>query len=199
MPRARQWGRLFHGGLDVGDALFTDTRLYNHLLAIDRALAERARHAGCRRCGGRLDSATYPRKPRETPAHTLGDPHRRRLSFCCARCRQRVTPPSVRFFGRRVYSGAVVVLACLKALTAERVAELKAMLGVDRRTLRRWRRWWREAFVHSAWWRIEKARFSPPLDQRRLPGALLERFAAAHEPPLVAALRFLSPMTTHSA
>jgi len=183
----------------VDDELFTDTQLYKHLLAIDRELAGRARCAGCQRCGGRLDSATYPRKPRETPAHTLGDPYWRRLSFCCARCRKRVTPPSVRFLGRRVYSGAVVVLACVKALTATRVAELKALLGVDRRTLRRWRRWWREAFVHGPGWQIAKARFSPPLDQNRLPGALLERFAAALEPPLVAALRFLAPFTTPSA
>jgi hypothetical protein len=104
----------------------------------------------------------------------------------------------VRFLGRRVYYGAVVVLACLQALTAKRVIELKALLGVDRRTLRRWRRWWNETFVHSSWWRIAKARFSPALDQSRLPGAMLERFADAPEPALIALLGFLSPLSTRS-
>jgi hypothetical protein len=34
------------------------------------------------------------------------------LSLCCSRdgCRRRMTPPSVRFLGRRVYLGAVLVL-----------------------------------------------------------------------------------------
>lgn len=183
----------------MGDELFTDPRLYNHLLAIDRELAQRAQGAGCPKCGGRLDSATYPRKPRGVPAAVHDAAHRRRLSLCCARCRQRLTPPSVRFLGRRVYFGALVVLACVKALSAARVAELNALLGVDRRTLRRWRRWWREAFVHSPWWRIAKAHFSPALDQSQLPGALLERFTGAQQPPLLAALRFLSPLSTPSA
>lgn len=187
------------GGLVVCDELFADARLYDYLLAIDRDLARCARRAGCPRCGGRLDSATYPRKPRGGPARALKAQQPRRLSFCCARCHKRMTPPSVRFLGRRVYYGAVLVLACLKALTGERVIELKALLGVDRRTLRRWRQWWREEFVHSAWWRVEKARFSPALDHDRLPGSLLERFTGALEPPLVALLKFLSPRSTRSA
>ena len=43
--------------------LLQDARLYDHLLAIDRELAGHARRSGCPRCRGRLDSATYPRKP----------------------------------------------------------------------------------------------------------------------------------------
>jgi hypothetical protein len=37
----------------------------------------------------------------------------RRFSLCCGRegCRRRATPPSVRFLGRRVYVGAVVIVA----------------------------------------------------------------------------------------
>lgn len=181
------------------DELFADTRLYDFLLAIDRELVVPVRVAGCPRCGGRLDSATYPRKPRGGPIRRLAAAHTRRLSLCCARCRKRVTPPSVRFLGRRVYYGAVVVLACLKELTAKRVIELNELLGVDRRTLRRWRRWWNEAFVHLSWWRVGKARFSPALDHDRLPSALLERFASADPHPLAALLRFLSPITTSSA
>lgn len=188
---------LFSGGLDVCDTLFADSRLYDYLLEIDRDLAKRAQREGCPRCGARLDSATYPRKPRGGPP-SLGAAHGRRLSFCCARCKKRVTPPSARFLGRRVYYGVVVVLACVKALTGERVSELNSLLGVDRRTLRRWRRWWSETFVQSAWWQLAKARFSPALDQRRLPNALLERFGQTQETALITLLKFLSPITTRS-
>ena len=119
----------------MGDELFADERLYDYLLVLDRELSERARCAGCPQCGGRLHSASYPRKPRGGP-RGLGDAaHARRFSLCCARCRKRVTPPSVRFLGRRVYTGVALVLACVRKLNAARCRELKALLGVDRRTL----------------------------------------------------------------
>ena len=49
------------------------------------------------------------------PAEAFG----RRFSLCCGRegCRHRATPPSVRFLGRRVYVGAVVIVASAIALT----------------------------------------------------------------------------------
>ena len=60
---------------------------------------------------GMLHSARYPRKPRGG-LDDLGPDYATRLSFCCAvdGCRRRTTPPSVRYLGRRVYLGAVVVL-----------------------------------------------------------------------------------------
>lgn len=163
----------------MDDALFADERLYDYLLAIDRELAEQARRAGCPRCTGRLHAASYPRKPRGGLRRWRDGAHARRLSLCCACCRKRVTPPSVRFLGRRVYYGVVVVLACARALTRARLDELEGLLGVDRRTVQRWRRWWRETLVRSPWWRVARARFLPPLEERRLPSALLARFAAA--------------------
>ncbi len=175
-----------------------DPQFYDHLLAIDRELASAARHRGCPRCQGRLHSASYPRKPRGG-APPLGTIHWRRLSWCCAVCRKRITPPSVRFLGRRAYYGAVVVLSCVKPLTGERVKTLTQCLGIDRRTLRRWRRWWQRQLVALAWWRVVRGRFSPALEETRLPGSLLERFTGALEDPLVALLRFLSPLTTGSA
>ena len=93
--------------------------------------------------------ANYPRKPRGG-LDTLGDEHARRLSFCCAvdGCRSRATPPSVRFLGPKVYSGAVVILAAAMqhGPSKKRVAHLEVLLGIGRRTLVRWRRWWTEAF-----------------------------------------------------
>lgn len=178
--------------------LLQDTRLYDHLLLIDRELAGHARRSGCPRCRGRLDSATYPRKPRGG-APGLGAIHHRRLSLCCDACRKRVTPPSVRFLGRRVFYGAVVALSCAKTLTAERISTLTESLRVDRRTVRRWRRWWRQQLVQLPWWRVARGRFSPALAHDRLPGSLLERFAGPLEDQLVALLTFLSPLTTDSA
>ena len=89
-----------------------DARLYEVLARIDADLAETTRQAGCRLCGDVLHSARFPRKPRGGPAGLPAD-YDRRHSFCCAGddCRKRRTPPSVRFLGRKVYLGAVVVLA----------------------------------------------------------------------------------------
>ena len=85
--------------------LLCDAKLYFHLLRIDRDLAAAERAKGCPACGGRLDVADYPRKPRGGAAE-LPDEYGRRFSFCCDACRRRVTPPSVRYFGRRVYMAA---------------------------------------------------------------------------------------------
>ena len=88
-------------------------------------------------------------------------------------------PPSVRYLGRRVYLGAVVVLvtAMLGGITATRAAQLREWLGVSVRTLKRWRAWWRETFVASVFWRGAQGRFMPPVAIEALPASLLERFA----------------------
>lgn len=179
----------------MGDELFVDRRLYDYLLLLDRELCEQARGEGCPRCAGRLDSASYPRKPRGLPAG-LDDAQTRRLSLCCDACRQRLTPPSVRFLGRRVYSAVVMVLACAHRLSAARIRELVSLLGVNRRTLYRWRRWWRESLPRSSWWRLARGRFFPPLDAHGLPGTLLARVDGtdpAHR--LVQVLVFLAPLS----
>ncbi|MBD3335006.1 MAG: hypothetical protein GF355_05775 [Candidatus Eisenbacteria bacterium] len=174
-------------------SLLQDIRFYDHLLRIDQDLFDRARKAGCLRCQGRLHSGRYPRKPRGAP-EALGDEHRSRLSLCCAACRKRQTPPSVRFHGRRVYWGAAFVLACARKLTPGWIARLTEELGVDRRTLRRWRRWWQESFARSPWWRAARGRLMPPVDDGRLPASLLERFAGDQQAQLTALLQWLAPL-----
>ena len=93
------------------------------LLKIDRDLAREAHAGGCPHCGAALHQANYPRKPRGTVAD--GRQLRvLRYSFCCSQdgCRRRLTPPSARFLGRKVYLGGVVVLAA--ALGWRRVSSL---------------------------------------------------------------------------
>lgn len=177
--------------------LLRDTRFFELLYTLDQDLADQTRSQGCP-CGGRLDQAHYPRKPRGGPANLSAD-RERRFSFCCARdgCRGRATPPSVRFLGRRVYFGVVVVLvtAMVHGTTPRRSAELRSQLGVDRRTLARWQRWWQQHFPASPFWREHRARFSPPVLADGLPGALLDRFSLAGTPDgIVALLRFLAPL-----
>ena len=181
--------------------LLADARRYTFLFACDQDLAAEAQRAGCA-CGGVLHVADFPRKPRGGPAD-LGPEHDRRLSFCCARegCRGRVTPPSVRFLGRRVYFGAVVALvsAMRHGPTPRRVTAVGAHLGVSRRTLARWRRWWGTVFAESAFWTAAAGRFARPPERGRLPASLLECFGGDERERLVALLRFLAPITTASA
>jgi hypothetical protein len=159
------------------------------------------RAAGCG-CGGRLDSARYPRKPRGGPAD-LGAEYGWRLSFCCAAegCRRRVTPESVRYLGRRVYLGVVVVLvsAMEHGLSVRRVAELNEHLGIGLRTLGRWRQWWRRAFVESGLWRGQRGRFMPPVEEGALPFSLLARFGGETAQQAERVLEFISALTTTSA
>jgi len=178
-------------------SILSDPRLEVMLPRIDEDLAEEARVEGCRFCGGRLDRARYPRKPRAVVE--LGAAFRKRESFCCAEetCRRRTTPASVRFLGRRVYLGVVVVLvsALVQGVTGGRLRELRSKLGIDRRTLERWRRWWRESFPLTRFWRAARARFLPPVAEGDLPRSLLQRFVPQVLEGILAALRFLAPIS----
>ncbi len=178
-------------------AILSDPRLEVMLRRIDEDLAERTRGEGCRFCPGRLDRARYPRKPRSIGG--FGEEWNRRASFCCAEegCRRRTTPASVRFLGRRVYLGLVVVLvsALVEGVTGARLRELRSKLGIDRRTLERWRRWWKESFAVTRWWKAARARFLPPVAETELPRSLLARFGAETVEGLVAVLSFLAPLS----
>ena len=181
--------------------LLADVHFHELLLAIDRDLAEACRDGGCD-CGGVLHSARYPRKPRGRPkavACRLGREHDLRFSFCCAvdGCRGRETPPSVRFLGRRVYVAAIVLLIAIlqSGVTDARMQRLNEIVSVDRRTIARWRQWWRKAFTETPFWRIARASFMPPLDHAALPTTLLDRFAGDAADRLTALLRFLGPLS----
>ena len=160
-------------------AVLADAKFHEQLLVFDRDLAASARAARCRLCGGALHSASYARKPRGGPAG-LGQEYAERFSFCCAvdGCRKRTTPPSLRFLGRKVYLATVVTLisAMLLGTTPSRLARLSVVPGIDRRTLARWRAWWRSTFTDSP--------FAPVADGRR-------RAAARHRRPAGLAARAL--------
>ena len=106
---------------------------------------------------------------------------------------------SVRFLGRRVYLGLVVVLCSARhAGQNTAAARLCEALAVPLRTLTRWRRWWREDFMQTPLWQAMCARFMPPVSAQGLPGELLARFASDGEQALHRLLRFLAPLTVRA-
>ena len=64
----------------------------------------------------------------------------------------RTPPASVRFLARRVYWGAVVVLATAlcSGVNLRRGRQLSEQLGVPVLTILRWRQWWLTRFTTSA-------------------------------------------------
>jgi hypothetical protein len=178
-------------------AVLTDARFHQQLLAFDQDLSETTRAAGCRQCGGRLHSAWFRRKPRGVPPG-LGEEYRQRFSFCCAvdGCRTRATPASLRFLGRKVWLGTVVTLvtAMQQGATGGRVRRLSRTLAIDRRTLNRWRRWWLATFAGPFRPHVQAA-FMPPLELIGVPATLLARFRGDLATQLISALRFLRPLT----
>ena len=168
------------------------------LLEIDRDLAEGVRLLGCIACGGPLHQGHYQRKPRgygcgaRSPMDTI------RFSFCCGTCRGREKPVSVRFLGRRVYWGVMVVLATAlcAGLNLRRGQELSEQIGVPVRTIERWRQWWLNQFTTSAVWLALRGRFLPPVGAADLPGELLRRTVATDEyGAMVTVLRWLAPLS----
>lgn len=176
------------------------TNFHGLLLRIDLDLVEQAQRGDCRHCGGVLHRADYPRKP-----WGLGQRARcnytHRFSLCCDRdgCRRRTTPGTVRFLGRRRYTAVMMILvsALSHGVTQRRGVRLRQALGVSRRTLTRWRGWWREAFVASTFWRTVRARLALALDARPLPAALLEAFEGrSRRQRLLGLLLFLAPLSS---
>jgi hypothetical protein len=172
---------------------------WSFLFAIDQDLAETARKNACS-CGGRLHSANYARKPKGTPAQ-LPEPQLIRLSFCCDRegCRKRATPPSVRFLGRKVYLGAIVILisAMRQGPSPRRVRELSTRFGADESTITRWQTFWREHLPQTPFWKVARASFLAVGEIVSLPYSLVDAFLRGHPPRegWILLLRFLSPIT----
>jgi hypothetical protein len=174
-----------------------DQELHQLLEKVDADLAQEAWQKGCLYCRGKLHRADYDRKPRGGPQWE------RRYSYCCAEedCRRRRTPESVRFLGRRVYAGLVVVLitTVIHGLKPGRVRRIGQALQIDARTLKRWRQWWLDSFVRSSFWKAARARFIPPPSERTLPLSLWLSFELEERDRLLAVLQFLRPVTTPTA
>lgn len=147
--------------------------LFFLLQQIDVDLAETVRERRCGRgegaakCGGPLHVATFQRKPRGGPAD-LPASFARRLGLCCGWCRRRTLPPSVLFWGRKVYWGAVLLV--FTALAQQRgeghsARRIEILFGIYRSTLTRWIAYFRKVFPQSEPWQLLRCTHSC----RRLP------------------------------
>jgi hypothetical protein len=174
---------------------------FEGLTAIDMAIVERAAQEPCRDCGGPLYRGDYPRKPRGGEIAALAEAFDRRFSLCCGRdgCRHRATPPSVRFLGRRVYVGAVVILASVVTLAVASVRAAERATGIAARTSRRWLRWWRGPFTASAVFVELSGRLVPSPSRGALPTAILERLPGDAATRMRRLLAWLAPITTTSS
>lgn len=184
--------------MKLSHALGLTSTVHQLLVKIDNHQAEDARLKGCLYCGGKLHWADYPRSPFGLH-ETERDNYQWRRSLCCADCRRRNTPQSVRFFGRRWYVTPVFILIC--ALNSgwtfiRRAKIVKQYFGVTltKRTWGRWCRWWRDLFVETAFWKKEKG-LIPSARHGPFPRGLFGVFVTAWPDQLFSVLKCLAPLT----
>jgi hypothetical protein len=184
--------------------MFDDIELgrefFEKLRAIDQAIVDDVAAGPCQFCGGPLHRGDYPRKPRGGLVAKGVEAHDRRFSLCCGRegCRRRATPPSVRFLGRRVYAGAVVIVASVIALAVSVAATARQRTGIPSRTTRRWVGWWRDPFTTTRVFVELCARLVPAVSRQALPTSILERLRGEPVLRLQRLLAWLAPITTES-
>jgi hypothetical protein len=91
----------------------------------------------------------------------------------------------------------VLVAAMEQGPSPRRVRELAELFEVDRRTIARWRTFWREHFPQTRFWKLARGRFLPSLAVADLPRVLFEAFIrrADSQEDWEQLLRFLSPIT----
>jgi hypothetical protein len=177
--------------VDLGREFFTV------LEEIDEGVARRVAAEGCPKCEGPLHRGDYERKPRGAVIAAAGEAFVVRFSLCCGRegCRKRATPPSLRFLGRRVYLGVVVIVASLVAQALGAAEASRRATGVPSRTTRRWLGWWRGPFIQTEVFVAVRARLVG-VAIGELPASVVERLPGPWRERLHTLLELLAPLTT---
>lgn len=177
--------------------MLLDARFYNSLLDLDRLIAEQVRQAHCVFCQGNLHQSHFLRKPKGVP-EGVDDDFAIRFSYCCGQdgCRKRLTPPSMRFLSRKVYSSVIIFLIfLLKEDTDEsKVDKLNLLLNTSLsvETLRRWRNYWKNEVPQSK--TFKRQGLSHFIGQS-LPHSLLALFQQGVNKQLEMGLRWILPLT----
>ena len=179
--------------LDLGGEFF------EMLLEADKAMVERVAAEGCLVCDGPLHRSDYNRKPRGALIAPEGERFVIRFSLCCGRegCRKRATPPSVRFLGRRVYLGAVVIVASMVALSLRAARGARDRTGVPARTTTRWLGWWHGPFLSTEVFVTICARLVG-VEAALVPASIVDQLAGTGTERLRTMLNLLTPLTTVS-
>jgi len=181
------------------DDLDLGSEFFRILEQVDEAVTRRVAAAGCLLCDGPLHRGDYDRKPRGALIARAGEAFVRRFSLCCGRegCRKRAMPPSVRFLGRRVYLGAVVIVASIVALALRSAVQIRRRTGVPARTTRRWLGWWQGPFLSTEVFVTICARLIG-VDVGRVPASIVGRIEGTRPQQVRTMLEWLSPLTTGS-
>ena len=161
----------------------------------DARIARQVAAARCPYCGEPLHRSDYDRKPRGAVIAPAGEAFVRRFSLCCGGegCRKRTLPPSLRFLGRRVYLGAVVIVASVLAQALTSAAEIRRTTGVPARTTRRWLGWWRGPFLSTGVFLGLRARLIG-VEVAALPASILERLPGTWKERTRTLLDLLAPI-----
>jgi len=169
------------------------------LFLADEQITRQVAANRCPVCGGALHRSDYDRKPRGALIAPAGEESVRRFSLCCDRegCRKRATPPSLRFLGRRVYLGAVVIVASLIAQWIDGAAEIWRATGVLARTTQRWLGWWQGPFVSTEVFVAVCARLIG-VAVAELPASIIVGLAGSPTEKVRTLLQLLAPLTTGS-
>ena len=105
--------------------------------------------------------------------------------------------------GRKVFFGVLVLLLPIlrDGPSPERLRRLEQRFAVSRRTLYRWRVWWREVVSRSRWWQGERGHYATPVDSEQLPGSLLAAFSGIEglQDRVIAVLKRLASLSTRQA
>ena len=109
-------------------------------------------------------------------------------------------PPSVRFFGRRFYVGALFLLVSALALAGGvRLETIARRWRIPSPTLRRWRRWWRETFPLTREWRARRGELAAPPGEAPLRWLLRSMRGGGFRSRLLRSLVWLMPWTGYCA
>jgi hypothetical protein len=175
-----------------------DVKFHRLLVSIDRDISIKTQEKGCTSCGGKLHQADYPRSPFGVNT-AFREHYRSRFSLCCMQCRRRATPSSVRFFGRCWYVAPLFLLinALMGQSSTCAAKDFQKQLGVvvNKRTWKRWRKFWLLFFPTTAFWKCMKGIVALHIDQDTLPGTLLDTYLGSLEEKLKALLVFFAPIT----
>lgn len=165
---------------------------------IDDELAENTRSGACPDCNGPLYQANYPRSSLGLPA-SCREYYNSRRSLCCGDCRKRITTPSVRFFGRRRFPAVIMLLisAFMSSGSRRRYHQVTHYFGINisLRTWVRWRHWWQECFIGTAFWKQAKALLPQIVLDGLFPRQLILIYPCLLNERLEKALQFLAPLT----
>jgi hypothetical protein len=169
------------------------------LFYIDKDLAQSICDSNCPFCDKALHQANYPRSPNGMPADQR-EYYEIRFSFCCSECRKRITPESIRFFGRRWHPAPAHLLICFLKLkvTNKLLNQVQKHLGItiSKSTWIRWKQWWQEQFSQTDFWKLSRAQLAnQPVGNDIIPRFLVRLFPQQFSDKLTSLLKFLSPIT----